>query len=491
MQTSKSRIENHPSSEPRRKASRVVLMGAAAVIVVGGMFGAAQVLPPVAAIAQTAPSKAPAGVTQPAPLQAPAGVTMPSFADVIERVRGAVVSVKVTVGEVSAPQDESAARPGMPQFQPGDPMEEFFRRFGQGGPSMGQPRAQVRRSQGSGFVISADGYAVTNNHVVRNASRVQLTFDDGKTVDARVIGTDEKSDLALLKITDAGTYPFVSLAEKLPRVGDWVIAVGNPFGLGGTVTAGIVSARGRDIGSGPYDDFLQIDAPVNRGNSGGPTFDAYGKVVGVNTAIYSPSGGSVGIGFAIPANVVRNVVSSLKEKGSVSRGYIGVQIQPVTPDIAESLGVKGQTGALIAEATSGLPAERAGLRAGDIIVSVNGDKVGSPRDLARKIASINPGSKVSIGYLRQGRENTATLMLAEQPGQRRASIGHSGPSGPVPSSLRFGMTLAPAADVAGAGGEGLVVAQLGSERPGCAAGFAVRGYHPRSGRQVCRRSRAV
>ena len=210
------------------------------------------------------------------------------------------------------------------------------------------PKRQARSitGQGSGFFISADGYAVTNNHVVEKAENVKVTTDDGKTYNAKVIGTDPRTDLALIKV-EGDDFPFVKLADGSPRIGDWVLAVGNPFGLGGTVTAGIVSARGRDIGAGPYDDFIQIDAPVNKGNSGGPTFDVDGNVIGVNTAIFSPSGGSVGIAFAIPADTVKSVVAQLRDKGTVTRGWIGVQIQPVTPDIADSLGLKQTTGALV------------------------------------------------------------------------------------------------------------------------------------------------
>ena len=214
----------------------------------------------------------------------------------------------------------------------------------------------LQMAQGSGFFISADGYIVTNNHVVDHATDVTVTTVDGKTIAAKVIGTDSKTDLALLKVKEGGNYPFVNFASQSPRVGDWVIAVGNPFGLGGTVTAGIVSARGRDIGSGPYDDFLQIDAPVNRGNSGGPTFNTEGEVVGVNTAIFSPSGGSVGIGFAIASDVVKSVVQSLKDHGSVARGWLGVEIQPVSADIADSLGIKEASGALVSKAQADSPA---------------------------------------------------------------------------------------------------------------------------------------
>ena len=315
---------------PRSKF-RAALLGATAALVIGG------------ASAQTFAPPAPAVAQALAQAQAPF-----SFADTVERVRGAVVSVKVRIndsGPTASSDDDGLGA------QPGDPLERFFRRFGENGipglPGMGGQRPRrFAQSQGSGFIISADGYVVTNNHVVENARDVTLTLDGGKTVEATVIGTDKRTDLALLKIKASGTYPFVSFAGKAPRVGDWVVAIGNPFGLGGTVTAGIVSARGRDIGSGPYDDFLQIDAPVNRGNSGGPTFNFQGEVVGVNTAIYSPSGGSVGIGFAIPSDTVKTVIAALKDNGSVARGYIGVQIQPVTDEIADSLGLKAKKGAL-------------------------------------------------------------------------------------------------------------------------------------------------
>ena len=231
-----------------------------------------------------------------------------------------------------------------------------------------------------GFFISRDGYAVTNNHVVQNAENVQVTTDDGKTYSAKVIGTDPRTDLALIKI-DGNDFPFVKLADTSPRVGDWVLAVGNPFGLGGTVTAGIVSARGRDIGAGPYDDFIQIDAPVNKGNSGGPTFDVDGNVIGVNTAIFSPSGGSVGIAFAIPADTVKSVVAQLRDKGSVTRGWIGVQIQSVTPDIADSMGLKQATGALVSEPQKDSPAAKAGIQSGDVITSVNDEPINDAREL--------------------------------------------------------------------------------------------------------------
>ena len=259
------------------------------------------------------------------------------------------------------------------------------------------PHRHSTVAQGSGFFISSDGYIVTNNHVVDHATEVTITTADGKTMPAKVIGVDSKTDLALLK-AQGTDFPFVSFAAQPPRVGDWVIAVGNPFGLGGTVTAGIVSARGRDIGSGPYDEFLQIDAPVNHGNSGGPTFNAQGEVVGVNTAIFSPSGGSVGIGFAIASDVVKNVVQQLKDNGVVTRGWIGVQIQAVTADIADDLGLKSASGALVAQTTKNSPAAAAGMKSGDVITAVDGETVADPHELARRIAALGPKKTATLAH---------------------------------------------------------------------------------------------
>jgi serine protease Do len=326
--------------------------------------------------------------------------------------------------------------------------------------------------QGSGFFISADGYAVTNNHVVDHAESVEVTTDDGKTYSAKVIGTDPKTDIALIKVEGRGDFPHVALADKPSRIGDWVIAVGNPFGLGGTVTAGIVSARGRDIGAGPYDDFIQIDAPVNKGNSGGPTFDVDGNVIGVNTAIYSPSGGSVGIAFAIPADTVKTVVTQLKDKGAVTRGWIGVQIQPVNADIADILGLKTAEGALVAEPQPDGPAVKAGIASGDVITSVNGQPIKDARDLAKRIGSMAPGASVKLGIVSKGAEKTVNITLGELPrDQRQAkadSVDRDNSGTDVP---RLGLSLAPADKVAGAGSEGVVVTQVEPDGPGAAQGF--------------------
>jgi serine protease Do len=386
-----------------------------------------------------------------------------SFADIVDRVKGAVVSVKVTTVDKTADgdiPDGSGLPPGMPPLSPDDPLYRFFKRFG--GPH-GEQRPHKGQAQGSGFIISADGYVVTNNHVVENATDVSVTIEGGKTVSAKVLGTDKKTDLALLKISEAGTYPYVQFSGETPRVGDWVIAVGNPFGLGGTVTAGIVSARGRDIGSGPYDDYLQIDAPVNRGNSGGPTFNTKGDVVGVNTAIFSPSGGSVGIGFAIPAEVARDVIGALKDKGIVTRGYIGVQIQPVTQDIADSLGLKSTKGALVAQTQPNTPAGKAGISSGDVIVAVNGDKVDGPRELSRKIAGLGPDATAELTYIHNGAEKKASVKLGQLPSDKEAKLDAPKSRAGKTSLAKFGMSLAPAAAVPNAGNEGAAVTDLDPE----------------------------
>jgi serine protease Do len=382
------------------------------------------------------------------------------FADIVEKVKPAVISVRVKV--------ESGAKmmglEGSP-FPPNSQMERFFRRFGMpDGVNPDEPRSPRNRfvtGQGSGFFISADGYAVTNNHVVDKADTVQITADDGKTYTAKVIGTDPRTDIALLKAEGRSDFPFVKLSDKAPRIGDWVLAVGNPFGLGGTVTAGIVSARGRDIGAGPYDDFIQIDAPVNKGNSGGPTFDVDGNVIGVNTAIFSPSGGSVGIAFAIPAATVKSVVAQLKDSGKVTRGWIGVQIQPVTAELAENLGLKTPDGALVSDPQANGPAVKAGILAGDVITAVNGTPVKDAKDLAKQIGTMAPGATVKLTVWRKSEEKSFSFALGELPNQREARAVAPDSTGPAGSDVpRLGLTLAPAGKVAGGGSEGVVVTNV-------------------------------
>jgi serine protease Do len=400
------------------------------------------------------------------------------FADIVERVKPSVISVKVNIAEKLA-KDDTSGNDDSP-FQPGSPMERFFRRFG--GPDgmprglPGGPRGRgAVTGQGSGFFISADGFAVTNNHVVDGADKVEVTTDDGKTYKAKVIGTDARTDLALIKVEGASNLPFAKLSDGKPRIGDWVLAVGNPFGLGGTVTAGIVSASGRDIGNGPYDDFIQIDAPVNKGNSGGPAFNTEGEVMGVNTAIYSPSGGSVGIAFAIPASTVKSVVAQLKDKGSVSRGWIGVQIQPVTADIADSLGLKKAEGALVAEPQANGPAAKAGIESGDVITAVNGETVKDARELARTIGALAPGNSVKLNVLHKGQDKVINLTLGQLPNaqEAKADTDNGDKSNPTRGTdvPKLGLTLAPANSVAGAGKDGVVVTEVDPKSAAAERGF--------------------
>jgi serine protease Do len=401
------------------------------------------------------------------------------FADIVEQVKPAVISVRVKMD--GGPRLMGFDALPTPRGTPGSPMDRFFRRSPDSGiPNIPGAPDDLRRQapgrnlvtgQGSGFFISADGYAVTNNHVVDKAETVEVGTDDGKTYSAKVIGTDPRTDVALIKVDGRNDFPHVRFADKPPRIGDWVLAVGNPFGLGGTVTAGIVSARGRDIGAGPYDDFIQIDAPVNRGNSGGPTFDVDGGVIGVNTAIYSPSGGSVGIAFAIPAETVKSVISQLKDKGAVSRGWIGVQIQPVSADIADSLGLKGTQGALVAEPQANGPAVKAGIQAGDVITAVNGTPVRDARDLARQIGAMSPGTSVRLTVLQKGQEKTISVTLGELPNDREARATPETREQGGLALPRLGLTLAPASEVAGSGNEGVVVTAVEPDGVAAEHGF--------------------
>ncbi len=357
-------------------------------------------------------------------IQTPFGRAPLSFADLVEKVKPAVVSINVTNGGERTARRTPRQAPGqpnapggrvMPDLPDDHPLNEFFRNlprdFGNRG---GSPTPRPSLAQGSGFVISADGYVVTNNHVIDGAEKISVSFDRDNKFDAELVGADARTDIALLKIKADRKFEFVRFASKDSRVGDWAIAVGNPFGLGGTVTAGIVSASGRDIGSGPY-DYLQIDAAVNRGNSGGPTFNLDGEVIGVNTAIYSPSGGNVGIAFAIPAKTADEVVSQLRSKGSVSRGWLGVKIENINDDTASSLGLSQARGALVNEVTAGGPAATSQLRAGDAIVSVEGTQIRDSRDLARKIAEFAPGTTVRIEVMRFGKSESIPVKLGTFP----------------------------------------------------------------------------
>ncbi|HUI94243.1 MAG TPA: Do family serine endopeptidase [Xanthobacteraceae bacterium] len=414
-----------------------------------------------------------AGLSQPAqaaePVHAGDAQRPAGFADLVAKVKPAVISVRVKIDRTA--ETTGSGGGNVIPFQPGGPLDKFFKQFGYSDVPNGlRQQHQVIMGEGSGFFISPDGYAVTNNHVVDHANAVQVTTDDGKTYTAKVIGTDSKTDLALIKV-DGGQFPYVKFSDQAPRVGDWVVAVGNPFGLGGTVTAGIVSARGRDIGAGPYDDYIQIDAPINKGNSGGPAFDTDGNVIGVNTAIFSPSGGSVGIGFDIPAETAKMVVAQLKDKGHVTRGWMGVAIQPVTPEIADSLGLKQARGAIVDEPQADSPAAKAGIAAGDVITAVNGDAIKDSRDLARRVGAMAPGSAVKLDVLHDGQQKTVSLTLGTMPNQQQASAGHEQQSQSSHGVPHLGLQLAPASDVEGAGDRGVAVVGVESGSPAAEHGL--------------------
>jgi len=401
-----------------------------------------------------------AGLTGPSMAQAAEQSTPPGFADLVAKVKPAVISVRVKIERESSADDNDNEAP-----RRNSPFYRFF--FG---PNGQQPRQQIT-GEGSGFFISSDGYAVTNNHVVDHAKTVQVTTDDGTIYTAKVVGTDPKTDLALLKV-DANNkqFAYVQFADQQPRVGDWVIAVGNPFGLGGTVTAGIVSASGREIGASPYDDYLQIDAPINKGNSGGPAFGMNGKVIGVNSAIVSPSGGSVGIGFDIPADTAKLVVDELRQKGSVTRGWLGVQVQPVTAAIADSMGLNKAEGALVDQPEPGSPAEKAGIKAGDIITAVNNTPIKDARALAQQIARAAPGSSAKLSVIRDGKTDNIDVTLATMPKQQQEAESQPQQQQQQEeprSEQHLGMSLAPAQDVEGLGRQGVVV--LGVDPNGPAA----------------------
>ena len=419
-----------------------------------------------AAAALCALAIAPGMAALPAGAQTPSAAPTQGFGDLVERVMPAVVSVDARLGRAAASEDEEdGGQPfAFPELPPDSPFRQFFDRF----PRRPQPSPPGRGvSQGSGFIISADGYVVTNNHVVQGAVELTVRTNADEEFAAKVVGADPKTDLALLKIEARRPLAFVAFAKKEPRVGDWVIAVGNPFGLGGTVTTGIISARGRDIGSGPYDDYLQIDAPINKGNSGGPAFNLDGEVVGINTAIFSPSGGSVGIGFAIPASEAVHVIEDLREMGAVTRGWLGVQIQPITGDIAESVGLNSDDGALVADVTPNSPALNAGLRAGDVIVKLNGAPVKDPSDLSRRVARLEPGQSATLIVMREGAETAIAFTVGKMPGDKEivaAATPGGEPATPVPG--RLGLSLEPAPD-----GRGVLVAGVEQNSPAATRGL--------------------
>jgi serine protease Do len=369
-----------------------------------------------------------------------------SFADIFEKVSPAVVSINVT-SRVDMTRLQRQI-PGLPfELKPPGPGGEDDNEGGNG------PR---RQSAGSGFFISADGYVVTNNHVIEDAESIKVVLKDETELEATVVGRDEGTDIAVLKVKGAG-YTFVNFENSArPWVGDWVLTVGNPYNLGGTATAGIVSAYGRDIGE-TFVDYIQIDAPINRGNSGGPTFDVYGRVIGVNSAIFSPTGGSVGIGFAVPADVAARVSRQLISNGKVVRGYIGASIQNFDEDMAAAQGIAGQKGAIVAELTPGAPADKAGLTAGDIVLSVNGVRVKSSSELTRQVASAAPGDLLRLQVIRDGKPRTVDIRSGVRPSESQLAAGPGGSGGTGPGPARpapaagqaiLGMMVSPLDDAA-------------------------------------------
>jgi len=442
-----------PTKQSFLKSRRGRLLAGAMALGVAGVLTVQTVVP--SQLAQATPVR----VDRAAPAD---------FSDVVQAVQPAVVSVRV----------KQAVEPRMMNFGGGNfeeffgdlprdhPFQRFFREFG-GGEREGRERRSPRQyglSQGSGFFISDDGFVVTNHHVIEKGSEFTVITQNGDELSAELIGADPRTDLALLKVEpQAEDFTYVRFADDAPMVGEWVVAIGNPFGLGGSVTAGIVSARGRDIGAGPYDDFIQIDAPVNRGNSGGPAFNMNGEVIGVNAAIFSPSGGNVGIAFAIPASTATDVIMDLKDGGTVTRGWLGVQIQDVSDDIAESLGLSEARGAIIAEPQEDSPADRAGLRSGDVVLEVDGTAIEGPRELSRIIAAYEPDTTVDITVWRDGRERDIDVTLG-----RLKDTGNEVAAAPSPAqdtSLDdLGLRLT-TPERAGLGGNGVIIADVDPSSP--------------------------
>ena len=421
----------------RRHRQALAMTTAAAVLVVGlgafGMLPQVRGLQPVAAdapvqLAQNTPRATPRVIPPGAPL---------SFADLVERVSPAVVTIR----------SEGVTRESETQEVP-PALRDFFERFGQGQQQRPQqPRRSV--SAGSGFIIESNGFVVTNNHVINGANKITVILADDREFTAKLIGTDAATDVALLKIESNRALPTVEFGnDRSVRVGDWVVAVGNPFGLSNTVTAGIVSSLGREVGggNGNYNDFMQIDASINQGNSGGPTFDLRGQVVGMNSMIFSPSGGSVGIGFAIPASTIHDVVAQLKSSGRVSRGYLGVQVQPVTPEVVSAMGLKeGSKGALVASVVADGPAAKGGFQQGDIITAINGQAVEDSRDLTRKVALVASGQSATFAVNREGKALELKIAIGARPDEARLAANAPAPqSQNAPAgATAMGLGLAP------------------------------------------------
>jgi serine protease Do len=419
--------------------NRLLAAGAAAGILALGL-GASALLPRPTADTEHAPQ-------QMAQLQQVAVHSMPphmlesgapfSFADLVERVSPAVVTVTVE-------QEINAAAGMNPQDLP-EPFRDFFNQYGQqGGKGFNIPRKAV--AMGSGFIIDKAGFIVTNNHVVESAKSIKVKLADGREFDAKLIGADAATDVAVLKVKADRSLPTVDFGDDHQlRVGDWVIAVGNPFGLSNTVTAGIVSSFGREVGNGPYTNFIQIDAPINRGNSGGPTFDIRGKVIGMNSMIFSPSRGSVGIGFAIPASTVRGIVEQLKSHGKVARGWLGVEVQAITPEMAASFGSKDLKGAIVANIVPGGPAAKAGFRQGDLVVAINGASVDDSRDLTRRVAALQAGTTATFTVVREGTKQELTAKVGLRKDEQVASNDNPDQPASAPATTAEAMGLGLAA----------------------------------------------
>ena len=440
----------------RRPAFAAALLAATAMSGIAGW----QIAP---ALAQTTPGQTTTEHTAPIDTSNPAAQALPGFADLVQKVSPAVVTISTTMRQQADDDQDSP-------FPSGSPQE---RQFGQFFGQMPHRAPQIVHALGSGFIVDAQGHVVTNNHVVKDATDIQVTLADGRKLPAKVVGVDPKTDLAVLQVNAGSPLPHLALGDSnAVRVGDWVVAVGNPFGLGGTVTAGILSARGRQIGEGPYDDFLQIDAPINRGNSGGPLFAQDGTVIGVNTAIYSPSGGSVGIGFAIPSSVVKQVVSQLESDGHVARGWLGVAAQEVTPAMASAMHLASATGALVAEVEPSSPAATAGVQPGDVITRVGSQTVKDPRALAQIVAGLHAGSDQSVTVQRDGQTKELDVAIAAQQDGNGGTQAAEADHGP-----RLGLALAPLDDQARqqlnlpAGQKGVVIAEVKQGSPADSAGL--------------------
>ena len=432
MQTETPQNSNAPRKPGRH--SRLLAMGSAAAIVVVGL-GAFALLPPVRQVAQhnaieIAANDTPSRANTPRMLENSSPF---SFADLVERVSPAVVTITSETMSTGASNEDADGPDNVPE-----PFRDLFNQFNK--QQQQQPHKEI--SAGSGFIIDKSGLIVTNNHVIDASKKITVKLPDGRSFTAKLIGTDPATDIALIKVTTDKPLPTVEFGDdRTLRVGDWVVAVGNPFGLSNSVTAGIVSSIGRDIGAGNYNDFIQIDAPINRGNSGGPTFDLRGQVIGMNSMIFSPSGGSVGIGFAIPAGTIHDVVAQLQAHGRVARGYLGAEIQSITPEIAASLGLKDPKGAIVASVVAGGPAAKAGFEQGDVVTAIDGKAVEDSRDLVRRVGSAIAGSSPDFTIERQGQTKTVKVQIGARPDDKVASATPVTPNAMPATTTAMGLGL--------------------------------------------------